>query len=220
MTSLIIHTVGGLLIGAMLIEWTSFHWVFWFVACMALPVALACVFIVPPQATETPDKFEAGAAKWKSLDLVGVGILTGMNLVAYSYFHRSRARIVAVILFIFSVTSGSTHGWASPLVLVPLIISVLMVVGFFYWETLIPVEKAAMYVISNHRTKHGLTIYQTTPDVVLQQLLSSVRHRTIANILVEYGVTPFLRLVAKGFLLVGNIIGLAHVRSSLHDARQ
>jgi predicted MFS family arabinose efflux permease len=78
MTSLIIYTVGGLLIGAMLIEWTSFHWVFWFVACMALPVALACIFIIPSQVTS-----ESGAAKWKSLDLVGVSILTGMNIVAF-----------------------------------------------------------------------------------------------------------------------------------------
>lgn len=146
MTSLIIYTVGGLLIGAMLIEWTSFHWVFWFVACMALPVAVACVFIIPSQVTSEP-----GAAKWKNLDLVGVSILTGMNLVAFSYFHCSRARIAAVILFIFSVISGPTNGWASPLVLVPLIISAVMVVGFVYWETLIPVEKAAMYVIGNHR---------------------------------------------------------------------
>jgi hypothetical protein len=50
-------------------------------------------------------------------------------------------------LFIFAVTSGSTDGWASAIVLVPLIISIFMVIGFFYWETLIPVDKAAMYVI-------------------------------------------------------------------------
>lgn len=117
-----VASFGGLLIGAMLIEWTSFHWVFWFVACMALPVAVACVFIIPSQVPSEP-----GAAKWKNLDLVGVSILTA-----------------AVILFIFSVISGPTNGWASPLVLVPLIISAVMVVGFVYWETLIPVEKAAI----------------------------------------------------------------------------
>ncbi|KAG1732776.1 major facilitator superfamily-domain-containing protein [Suillus occidentalis] len=100
-----LRRVGGLLIGAMLIEWTSFHWVFWFVASTTEP----------------------GAAKWKSLDLVGVSILTA-----------------AVILFIFSVISGPTNGWASPLVLVPLIISAVMVVGFVYWETLMPAEKAAI----------------------------------------------------------------------------
>ncbi|KAG1858472.1 major facilitator superfamily domain-containing protein [Suillus subluteus] len=97
----------GLMIGAMFVEWASYHWVF--------------------EISKTTDNFEPAVAKWKSLDLIGVSILT-----------------VALILFIFAVTSGSTDGWASAIVLVPLIISILMVIGFFYWETLIPVDKAAI----------------------------------------------------------------------------
>ena len=42
------------------------------------------------------------------------------------------------------MTSGSTTGWGSAGVLAPLIISVLMIVGFFYYETRIPVERAAI----------------------------------------------------------------------------
>ncbi|KAG1718127.1 major facilitator superfamily domain-containing protein [Suillus paluster] len=122
-----VANVLGLLIGAMFVEWASYHWVFWFVTFVAVPVALGCVFIIPPQIAETIDTLEPTEAKWKSLDLVGVSILT-----------------VALILFIFAVTSGSTDGWASAIVLVPLIISLSMVVGFFYWETLMPVEKAAI----------------------------------------------------------------------------
>ncbi|KAG1880742.1 major facilitator superfamily domain-containing protein [Suillus subluteus] len=122
-----VANVLGLVIGAMFVEWASYHWVFWFVAIVAVPVALACVFIIPPEISKTTDNLEPAAAKWKSLDLIGVSILT-----------------VALILFIFAVTSGSTDGWASAIVLVPLIISILMVIGFFYWETLIPVDKAAI----------------------------------------------------------------------------
>jgi hypothetical protein len=43
-----------------------------------------------------------------------------------------------------------------------------MVVGFFYWETLMPVEEAAMYVILNTHSSHWLIVHQTTPDMVLQ----------------------------------------------------
>ncbi|KAG1864990.1 major facilitator superfamily domain-containing protein [Suillus subalutaceus] len=117
----------GLVISAMFVEWASYHWVFWFVAIVAVPVALACVFIIPPEISKTTDNLEPAVAKWKSLDLIAVSILT-----------------VALILFIFAVTSGSTDGWPSAIVLVPLIISILMVIGFFYWETLIPVDKAAI----------------------------------------------------------------------------
>lgn len=41
----------------------------------------------------------------------------------------------AVILFIFAVTSGSTKGWATAYVLAPLIISLVIVAVFFWWES-------------------------------------------------------------------------------------
>ncbi|OAX31595.1 MFS general substrate transporter, partial [Rhizopogon vinicolor AM-OR11-026] len=47
-------------------------------------------------------------------------------------------------LFIFAVTSSSTDGWASAMVLVPLVISITMVIVFFYWETRVPAEQAAI----------------------------------------------------------------------------
>ncbi|KAH7923213.1 MFS general substrate transporter [Leucogyrophana mollusca] len=121
-----VANVLGLLIGAFFVQFASYHWVFWFVALVAAPVALACVFVIPPQA-ENIDDLEPSIAKWKRLDLIGVSTLT-----------------VALILFIFAVTSGSTDGWATATVLVPLMISILLVIGFFYWETVVPVNKAAI----------------------------------------------------------------------------
>ncbi|KAJ8592752.1 MFS general substrate transporter [Rhizopogon salebrosus TDB-379] len=122
-----VASIFGLLFGAVLIEWASYHWVFWVAAIVAVPVAVACVFIIPPQIAKTAESLEPEAAKWKSLDLVGVSVLT-----------------VALILFIFAVTSGSTDGWASAMVLAPLVISISMVIAFCYWETLLPAEKAAI----------------------------------------------------------------------------
>jgi len=137
--------VFGLLIGAMFVEWASYHWVFWFVAIVAIVVALlACVFVIQLPVVETSRSLKPQTAKWKSLDLIGVTLLTGMVNLTYSSVYRSRVLIVALILFIFAVSSGSIYGWGSAIVLVPLITSVFMVVGFLYWETLMPVEQAAM----------------------------------------------------------------------------
>lgn len=122
-----VANMGGLVIGAMFVQWASYHWVFWFVACVAFPVALICILIIPSQIGETTGTHKPKGAKWKYLDLVGVSILT-----------------VAFILLIFAVTSGSTAGWKSPVVLVLLIISIIMLVGFFYWETLLPADRAAI----------------------------------------------------------------------------
>ncbi|KAF9221117.1 MFS general substrate transporter [Gyrodon lividus] len=124
-----VANVLGLLIGAFFVQWASFHWVFWFVGLIAIPVALGSLFIIPPEVAKSADEPDTRIAKskWKSLDLIGVSLLT-----------------VALILFIFAVTSGSVDGWATAAVLIPLIISIMMIAGFFYWETLIPVDKAAI----------------------------------------------------------------------------
>ncbi|KAG2352493.1 hypothetical protein BDR07DRAFT_1437381, partial [Suillus spraguei] len=99
-------------IGAMFVQWVSYHWVFWFVACAAFPVALICIFMIPSQIGETAGSRKPKGAKWKSLDLVGIGVLT-----------------VSFILLIFAMTSGSTDGWKSPVVLILLIISIIMIAG-------------------------------------------------------------------------------------------
>ena len=57
---------------------------------------------------------------------------------------NSPSPTVALILFIFAVTSGTTSGWGSAGVLAPLIIAVLLVFGFFYFETRIPADRAAI----------------------------------------------------------------------------
>ncbi|KAI9463830.1 major facilitator superfamily domain-containing protein [Boletus coccyginus] len=117
----------GLFIGAVLVRYASYHWVFWFVAMVAIPVALCCLFVIPPEIAKSEDRPDMRNAKWESLDPIGILIL-----------------IAALILFIYAVTSGSAGGWATVGVLAPLIISILLIAGFFYWETLIPIDKAAI----------------------------------------------------------------------------
>jgi predicted MFS family arabinose efflux permease len=67
----------------MFVQWASFHWVFWFVGIIAIPVALACLFIIPPEIAKSEDKPNTRIAKWKRLDLIGVSILTGMTFLRH-----------------------------------------------------------------------------------------------------------------------------------------
>ncbi|KAI0704966.1 major facilitator superfamily-domain-containing protein [Cytidiella melzeri] len=117
----------GLIIGAVFVEWATWPWVFWFMAIMAFFVAAIALVSVP-----TPQKKErlagSGTAKWKYLDLGGVSILTS-----------------ALILFIFAVTEGgSSTGWGSAAVIAPLVISILMIIAFLFYETRISEEHAAI----------------------------------------------------------------------------
>ena len=118
-------TVLGLIIGAIFVQYANWSWVFWFVAIVAALITVMCIILVPPQ--EPKVRPASAGPRWHSLDLVGVSILTA-----------------ALILFIFAITSGSTDGWTSAGVLAPLFISVLMVAAFFWYETRIPPEKAAV----------------------------------------------------------------------------
>ncbi|KAF8840134.1 MFS general substrate transporter [Paxillus ammoniavirescens] len=180
-----VANVLGLLIGAMFVQWTSFHWVFWFVALIAIPVALACLFIIPPEIAKSADKPKTRIAKWKCLDLIGVSILT-----------------VAIILFIFAVTSGSTDGWATAQVLVPLIMSVSMIAGFFYWETVVPIDKAAIpprtWFYHNFSVLFGLALlpflWWTVVFTIFTTLWQSIFHWSAISTAIHMlpiGVTAF-----------------------------
>ncbi|KAJ3528558.1 hypothetical protein NM688_g7983 [Phlebia brevispora] len=138
-----VGNVLGLIIGAIFVQFANWSWVFWFVAIIAIPIGLVCFFLVPNPHRAVDVKPAKG--RWKSLDLAGISILTS-----------------ALILFIFAVTSGSTAGWASAMVLAPLIIAVFMVAGFFFYEKHIPPSTAAVpprtWFLPNFSVLFGLAL--------------------------------------------------------------
>ena len=123
------YSVLGLLIGAILVQFADWQWVFWFAAIVALPVATISVILIPAKTghddlrQESPSK----STKMHGLDLIGVSSLT-----------------MSFILFIFAMTEGSAAGWGSAMVLAPLVISVFLVTAFLYYETYIPEDRAAV----------------------------------------------------------------------------
>ena len=70
----------GLIIGAIFVQFASWSWVFWFVALVSMPIAALCIFLIPKQ---EPRLAARGGARWKSLDLIGVSILTGTLTFPY-----------------------------------------------------------------------------------------------------------------------------------------
>lgn len=141
--------VCGLVIGALFTQLAEWVWVFYFNAIVCVPVAALCVFLIPSDAAGTKhhhpshshshqeghghtlkdaeEKIKEETQKAKGLDLIGVSILT-----------------IALILFIYAVTTGSVSSWSSAGVLAPLIISLFVALAFFIYETRIPGHKAAL----------------------------------------------------------------------------
>ena len=76
-------TVLGLIIGAIFVQYASWSWVFWFVALVCMPIAALCVFLIPKQEPRLDDIAARGEPRWKSLDIIGVSILTGALVSLY-----------------------------------------------------------------------------------------------------------------------------------------
>lgn len=112
----------GLFIGAIFVQFATWSWVFWFVAIIAVPVSVVAVWLIPNDSGKSASK-----SKMKGLDLIGVSILT-----------------TALVLFIYGLTTGSNGEWSTVGVIVPLVIAVCLFVSFFYYETRIPEESAAL----------------------------------------------------------------------------
>ncbi|KAI0070062.1 MFS general substrate transporter, partial [Panus rudis PR-1116 ss-1] len=177
-----IGNVLGLVIGALFVEFTTWPWVFWFVAIIALPIAGICLFLIPPDVKADEDERPLWA-RWRSLDMIGVSILTA-----------------ALILFIFALTSGSTSGWATARVLAPLVISVFMVAGFFYYETCIPADVAAVpprtWFLPNFAVLFGVALmpyfWWTTIYTLYTTLWQDVFHWSV--------ISTALRMLPLGIL--------------------
>ncbi len=71
--------------------------------------------------------------------------------------------VVALILFVFAVTSGSVNGWGTARAITPLVLSVILAVAFFFWEARLPEVLAAVYVTHRCYCNHLLTIHSAHP---------------------------------------------------------
>jgi MFS family permease len=125
-----IGTVLGLLIGALFVGLASWPWVFYFSSMVSAVITASTILLVPRlQRTALPESKAERILRFRRLDLGGVFMFT-----------------VAAILFIFAITSGSIDGWGSAQVIAPLVISFVLIVAFFFWESRLSETYAAMCV--------------------------------------------------------------------------
>ncbi|EKM82252.1 hypothetical protein AGABI1DRAFT_126582 [Agaricus bisporus var. burnettii JB137-S8] len=116
--------VFGLLVGAFIIQWTTWPWLF-YVFCITGTVVFVAVALLSP----SPERaiVVSNMERLKRLDLGGIFLVTA-----------------GLVLFIFGVTAGSVNGWTSARCLAPLIVSVFPMTAFFFWEARLPEEQAAI----------------------------------------------------------------------------
>lgn len=110
------------LIGGGIATSTDYAWVFFLVACAAIPLSLLA-FVLLPAGFDTRSRSASSAhlshiQKFYSLDLIGA--------LSVALF---------LILFVFSLTEGNRVGWDSARTIVPLALGVAVVLpAFLLWE--------------------------------------------------------------------------------------
>ncbi|KAF7770757.1 hypothetical protein Agabi119p4_6731 [Agaricus bisporus var. burnettii] len=119
-----IGNVIGLIIGALIIQWATWPWLFYVFTIVGAVVFVAVAILSP-----SPERVIvlSNMQRFKRLDLGGIFLVTA-----------------GLVLFIFGVTAGSVNGWTSARCLAPLIISVFPIAAFFFWEAQLPEEQAAI----------------------------------------------------------------------------
>ncbi|THU86518.1 MFS general substrate transporter [Dendrothele bispora CBS 962.96] len=101
----------GFVIGGVIVQFASWRWVFWGIACVAVPISLASIWLIPVPSLRMN-------SKGKKMDYPGVFSLTA-----------------SIILLIFAFSQAPTVGWGTARVLAPLIVALLVLCIFFFWQT-------------------------------------------------------------------------------------
>ncbi|EIN11256.1 MFS general substrate transporter [Punctularia strigosozonata HHB-11173 SS5] len=122
-----IGAVLGFIVGGIFVQFTTWPWIFWFLAIVSVVLAAVAYVLIPKQEPEHGAEKKSLLSSIANLDIIGVSVLT-----------------TALILLIFAVTSGTSAGWSSARVLAPLILSPFLLAAFIYYETLIPAASAAI----------------------------------------------------------------------------
>ena len=112
----------GIIFGALLVQFADWPWVFWLITLVSAPISVLALYLIPPQKKTTAENESV-----KHLDVIGVSTLT-----------------IGFLLFIFAIVSGSNDAWDSARVLAPLVISIVMIIGFFFYEARLPEEEASL----------------------------------------------------------------------------
>jgi predicted MFS family arabinose efflux permease len=107
-------SVFGNLLAGFIAAYTSWKWVFGVMAIMAAAVSFAAMAIIPPPKHTL---HEEGLTAKASVDWIGAALITA-----------------GLFALLFALTEGNVVGWSTPWIPVLIIVSVILVVMFVFWQ--------------------------------------------------------------------------------------
>ncbi|WWD03085.1 hypothetical protein V865_001131 [Kwoniella europaea PYCC6329] len=115
----------GLVLAGLCME-ASYKWFFRLIAIICITFTIATIILLPYTGSSYSTKHDP-IPRWRRMDVPGVILMMG-----------------ALICFILALTQGPIDGWSSASFIAPLVISIPLGVGFFFWESRIPPRTAVL----------------------------------------------------------------------------
>ncbi|KAJ4196838.1 hypothetical protein NW755_001610 [Fusarium falciforme] len=110
-------SVCGNLVSGLIAEWASWKWVFGALAIMAGLISVAGVLFIPPPPPGLRPAHDNLRAKTAAVDWIGATLIT-----------------CGLLALMFALTEGNVVGWTAPWIPVLIVVSVLIIVAFFFWQ--------------------------------------------------------------------------------------
>ena len=109
-----VGSVCGNLLSGLISEYASWKWVFGATAIMAGMISVAGIFLIPPP---PPVAIQDRKSRTADVDWLGATLIT-----------------VGLIALMFALTEGNVVGWSTPWIPVLIVVSVLIIVAFGFWQ--------------------------------------------------------------------------------------
>ncbi|KAI8163629.1 Drug resistance protein [Colletotrichum sp. SAR 10_70] len=107
-------SIFGNILSGIIAEYANWKWVFGVLALLAGLVAIAGIFVFP---AETVTLHKKGVSTKKSVDWIGGGLIT-----------------VGLLALMLALTEGNVVGWRTPWISVLLVISLIIIASFWFWQ--------------------------------------------------------------------------------------
>ncbi|KAJ3871151.1 MFS general substrate transporter [Lentinula edodes] len=111
----------GFVLGGVLLQFATWRWVLWIVPVLTIPLSIVSYFFIPKKIRLLSTHSQ------KRLDVIGILTLIG-----------------SLILLIYALSQAPINGWATSIVLAPLLVSLFMMGIFFFRQTRLPEYQAVI----------------------------------------------------------------------------
>jgi len=152
-------SVIGNILGGLIGQYADWKWVFWVLSILAATVSIAGIFVIPLDPPKPkPSSSSSSSSKPPTIDYPGAFLIT-----------------TGLLCLMFALTEGNVVGWSTPYIPVLIVLSILLISTFVYWQH---------YLEHHHRHPLMAVSIFTNPRFAAAQLIMLLFFASFNNYLI------------------------------------